>query len=163
MHPRIVTARQLLTFNLARYSVRLLVDVQSAGGVQYHHVLSIYKPGGEPCMHFAAEWNTFDPAHKDAPIFGIFNDDKQSFDNLHPECSEIPLFLLLALDRAKVELGLADDLASDGEAWALTEVVNKVQKANDRPDSVRFSHQYREALHRYGDRLQVEPNPCCDY
>jgi hypothetical protein len=163
MHPRIVSARQLLTFNLARYSVRLLVDVQSAGGIQYHHVLPIYKPGGEPCMHFAAEWHTVDPANKDTPLFGVYIGDAHSSDGKHPECGEIPLFLLLAVDSAKSELGLPDDAASDGEAWALTEVVNRVQKANDRPGSVRFIKQYREVLHRYGYRLHVEHSHCCDY
>lgn len=163
MHPKIVSARQLLTFSLARYTVRLFVDVRSAGGTEYHHVLSVYRPGGDPCMHFGAEWSASDPAHKETPIFGVYIDDTHSSYGEHPECQEIPLFLLLAIDRAKGELRLPDDLASDGEAWALIEVVNQVQKANDRPGSVRFIKQYIEALHRYGERLRVESNACCDY
>ncbi len=163
MHPRIVSARQLLTFTLARYTVRLFVDVRSAGGIEYHHVLSIYRPGGEPCMHFGAERETVDAANKDTPIFGVYIDDAHSSDGDHPECREIPLFLLLAIERAKAELRLPDDLASDGEAWALIEVVNQVQKANDRPGSVRFIKQYLAALHKYGERLRVESNACCDY
>jgi hypothetical protein len=162
MHPRIVSARQLLTFNLARYSVRLFVAVRSAGGTEYHHVLSIYKPSGEPCMHFAAEWNTADLATREAPLFGVYIGNTHRSDDEHPERGEIPLFLLLAVDSAKTELDLPDDLASDGEAWALTEVVNRVQKSNDKPGSVRFIKQYREALHRYGYRLRVEPSACCD-
>lgn len=127
MYPQIVQATPFLTFNLSeKYRATLLIDVESAGMIQYLHVLSIEDTDGIPVLHFGAEWSTLQPEFKDEPIFGQFDASGHSSDTEFPECRDLPLFLMRAVSVARRLLQVPDEGLVDGEVWAVGQMVMRL-------------------------------------
>jgi hypothetical protein len=76
---------------------------------------------------------------------------------------DINLFILKAVELARVELELDNDGLSEGEAWALTSVLKKIQCLNEGSTSQYLSTAYLDTMSRYDDRLvaYLQKPRCC--
>ncbi len=135
------------------YEAVLLVEVKSAGAIQYHHVLTVLDGIGQPVAHYAAEWSALDPTYKDLPVFGTFDYAGHSSDDTFPDCLDPSLFLLRAVELARERLGIPVGELNEGEAWALTRILKAVGSP-DRPAGVeRFMPGYTAALAKNDARV----------
>jgi hypothetical protein len=56
MHPKIANSQRRISFALSEdYLASLYSDIESAGVIQYHHLLVIYGPDKQPCLFFGSE------------------------------------------------------------------------------------------------------------
>ncbi len=154
MNPRITDATVAVQFDLSEdYEAVLLVEVKSAGVIQYHHVLTVMDEIGQPVVHYAAEWSALDPSYKDQPMFGTFDYAGHSSDDNVPSCLDPSLFLLRAVELARERLCISVGELNEGEIWALTRIL-KALGASDRPaECERFVPGYTAALAKNDARM----------
>ena len=148
MQPQLVKATPLLTFDLSdQYKATILVDIESAGMIQYHHLLRVDDSDGRPCLHFGAEWNSALPQYRDEPIFGQFDAAGHSSDDEFPECLELPLFVLRAISAARKFLKVPDRGPVDGEVWAIGQAAERLRSGEVTDKALVAA--YRKALAAY--------------
>ncbi len=86
-------------------------------------------------------------------MFGTFDYAGHSSDDTFPDCLDVSLFLLRAVELARERLGIPVLELNEGEIWALTRIV-KALGAPDRPAEVeRFMPGYTAALAKNDERM----------
>ncbi len=150
MQPKIVNAETFTSFHISPEIVaNLLTNVESAGVIQYYHVLVFFGEDRQPCLFTASEWSKLVPEHKDLPVFGIFLDDGHQSQDGSSDWLDPALFVLHSIEYARKHLGLTTSDLSDGEAWALTQIMKNLNEQ----DQLQHHMSYTTLLHKYDDRL----------
>lgn len=150
MRPKIVNAEVVASFHISPEIVaNLLTNIVSAGVVQYHHILVVFGEDRQPCLFTASEWSNFAPEHKDTPIFGVFFEDKHDSQDASPDWLDPSLFVLQSIEFVSQHLGLSTKDLSEGEAWALTQIVKNLNEGNQ----VKHHQSYKTCLRKYDERL----------
>lgn len=130
MQPKIAAAKHQISFKLsADYMASVYTEVESMGSMQYLHFLVVRGPDKQPIFFVCAEWLDQETLANFGPVLGAFS--STGHENLGSDRNwlDIDLFVLNAIQVAMQELGLEDEdeELNDGEAWALTHVLDKVQ------------------------------------
>jgi hypothetical protein len=150
LQPKIVNAKTVTSFHLSPEIVaNLLTNIVSAGVVQYHHILVVFGEDRQPCLFTASEWSNFAPEHKDTPIFGFFLEDIHDSQDPSPDWLDSSLFVLQSIVFVSEHLGLSTQDLSEGEAWALTQIVKNLNENNE----VNHHKSYKTFLRKYDERL----------
>ena len=154
MQPKIKTAEHQISFDLTdKYIASVYAKVESMGMMQYLHFLVVHGPEKKPEFFVCAEWFDKDTLDNFGPVLGAFSstghenigDDKRWLD--------IDLFVLKAVEIARIELELDDEGINEGEAWALTNVLKKIQCRDEGGTSQYLSDAYLHAMSKNDDRL----------
>ncbi len=154
MQPKIVSAVRRLSFALSEdYLASLYGEIESAGIIQYHHLLVIHGPDEEPRLFFGAEWSKLDPCYKDEPMLGVFSGDGHGNCGGSVDWLDDALFVLGSIKLAREILRLADSGLVEGEAWALTEILKRLQRPSNDATLVRHRSGYEEALRSNDERM----------
>ena len=128
MTPQITNADTLIAFELPNgYAASLLGNIEAPGMIQYHYVLVIFGQDKEPCKFYASEWGRLDPSCRNEPFFGVFSERGHRNMGGSPNWIHRALFLLKAVDVAKKDLNIDSTNLTQGEAWALTDILKTVQ------------------------------------
>ncbi len=136
MQPKIVNAERIAAFHLpAGYAASLLGNVESAGIIEYHYVMVVFGPDQQICLFTGSEWSNQDPSYKNEPVFGIFHDGGHTGCGGSPDWLDPALFVLRTVEVAKERFSIEDAELSEGEAWALTQVLKRIQELPGAPDS----------------------------
>ncbi len=150
MQPKIVNAEAVASFHISsEIAGNLLTNIVSAGVVQYHHILVVFGEDRQPCLITASEWSNFAPEHKDTPIFGVFLEGKHDSQDASPDWLDPSLFVLQSIEFVSKHLGLSTTDLSEGEAWALTQIVKNLNERNQ----VNHHKSYKVYLRKYDVRL----------
>ena len=150
MHPKIVNAELIASFHFSPEIVaNLLTNILSAGVIQYHYILVVFGEDRQPCLFTASEWSKFAPEHKVTPVFGIFVDDGHESQDGSPDWLDPALFVLQSIEFVSKHLGLLTSDLSEGEAWALTQIMKNLNEE----DQVQHHNSHHTNLRKYDDRL----------
>jgi len=150
LQPKIVNAEAVVSFHISPEIVaNLLTNIVSAGVVQYHHILVVFGEDRQLCLITASEWNNFTPEYKDTPIFGVFLEDKHDSQDASPDWLDPSLFVLQSIEFVSQHFGLSTHDLSEGEAWALTQIVKNLNEVNQ----VKHHQSYKTYLRKYDERL----------
>ncbi len=150
MQPKIVNAETIASFHLSPEIVaNLLTNIVSPGVVQYHHILAVFGEDRQPCIFTASEWSNFAPEHKNTPIFGVFLEDTHDSQDASSDWLDPSLFVLESIEFVSKHLGLSTTDLSEGEAWALTQIVKNLNERNQ----VNHHKSYKVYLRKYDERL----------
>ena len=129
MQPKIVNAERLAAFHLpAGYAATLLGNVESAGIIEYHYVMVVFSPDQQVCMFTGSEWSNQDPSYKNEPVFGIFSNGGHAGCGGSPDWLDPALFVLRSVEVVKERFSITDSELSEAEAWALTQVLKRIQE-----------------------------------
>ncbi len=164
MQPIIKTAEHQISFKLTdEYIASAYADVESMGMMQYLHFLVVHGPDKKPEFFVCAEWLDHDTLNKFGPVLGVFSSTGHGNMGYDKQWLDISLFILKAVELARVELELDDDGLSEGEAWALTNVLKKIQCLNEGITSQYLSSAYLNAMSKYDDQLvaYLQKSHCC--
>lgn len=154
MEPNITKADVLLSFDLApKHKAVLYGGVESAGIIQYHHILVVIDTDGEPCLYICAEWSVLDPAYRDEPILGMFHDNGHDNMGGSADWRDEHLFLLRAVELAREHLGVGLGALTLGEAWALSGIMKRLMPQAGVSHEARSDEAYWSAISRYDLRL----------
>lgn len=136
MQPKIVNAERLAVFHLpAGYAATLLGNVESAGIIEYHYVMVVFGPDQQICMFTGSEWSNQEPSYKNEPVFGIFGEDGHAGCGGSPDWLDPALFVLRSVEAVKDRFSIADPELSEADAWALTQILKRIQELPGDPDS----------------------------
>lgn len=136
MQPKIVNAERLAVFHLpAGYVATLLGNVESAGIIEYHYVMVVFGPDQQICLFTGSEWSNLDPSYKSEPVFGIFSEDGHAGCGGSPDWVDPALFVLRSVEAVKEHFSITDPELSEAEAWALTQVLKRIQELPSEPDT----------------------------
>ena len=150
MQPKIVNAETVTSFHLSSKIVaNLLTNIESAGVIQYHHMLVVFGEDKQPCLFTASEWSKFAPERKDTPVFGVFLEDGHDSQDASPDWLDPSLFVLQSIEFVSEHLGLSTSDLSDGEAWALNQIIKNLNEENQ----VNHHKSYQTYLQKYDARL----------
>ncbi len=150
MQPKILNAETVTSFQISPNIVAtLLSNIESAGVIQYYQILVFFGENRQPCLFTASEWSKLVPEHKDLPVFGIFLDDGHKSQDGSSDWLDPPLFVLHSIEYAREHLGLLNTDLNDGEAWALTQIMKKLNEQ----DQLQHHRSYTTFLRKYDDRL----------
>jgi hypothetical protein len=150
VQPKIVSAETETSFHISPEIVaNLLTKIVSAGVIQYHHILVVFDEERQPCLFTASEWNKFTPEHKDTPIFGVFHEHAHDSQDASPDWLDPSLFVLHSIEFVSKHLGLSTPDLSEGEAWALTQIVKNL---ND-DTQAKHHESYQTYLRKFDQRL----------
>ncbi len=134
MQPKIVNAERLAVFHLpAGYAATLLEKVESAGVIEYHYVMVVFGPDQQICMFTGSEWSNLDPSYKNEPVFGIFDEGGHAGCGGSPDWLDPALFVLRSVEAVKERFSISDPELSEAEAWALTQVLKRIQELPGEP------------------------------
>lgn len=154
MQPKIENAQRRISFAVVDgYVASLYGGIESAGIIQYHHLLVIYGPDKQPCLYFASEWNGADPTYKDEPILGVFSAEGHNNYGGSVDWLDDALFVLSAYEYAREILHVEDSGMAEGEAWAMAEILKRIQRPSDDAVLVRHRSGYEQALSRNDERM----------
>ncbi len=154
MQPKIANAQRRVSFGLSEgYFASLYGDIESAGIIQYHHLLVIYGPDKQPCLFFGSEWSGLDPSYKNEPVLGSFSEAGHGNHGSSLNWLDDALFALKAFELAREILGIEDSGMAEGEAWAMAEILKKIQRPSDDETLVRHRTGYEEALRCNDERM----------
>ena len=132
MQPKIINAERKVSFPLNdEYMASLLGNIESAGIIQYHHLLVIYGPDREPCLFIGAEWNLHDPSYKNEPVLGVFSGEAHESWEGSSDLVDDVLFVLKAFSIAREILQIENTELAEGEAWAMAQVLKRFQDAEN--------------------------------
>lgn len=153
MQPKITNAERKISFPLNDdYMASLFGNIDSAGIIQYHHLLVIYGPDREPCLFIGAEWSRQDPSYKNEPVLGIFSGETHQSLEGSSDLLDDALFVLKAFSVAREVLEIENDELAEGEAWAMAQVLKRYQdRAN--PQFAAFQNGYGEAMKCNDERM----------
>lgn len=136
MQPKIVNAERLAVFHLpAGYAATLLGNVESAGIIEYHYVMVVFGPDQQICLFTGSEWSNQDPTYKHEPVFGIFHEGGHAGCGGSPDWLDPALFVLRTVEAVKQRFSITDSELSEAEAWALTQILKRIQELPGEPDS----------------------------
>lgn len=136
MQPKIVNAERLAVFHLpAGYAATLLGNVESAGIIEYHYLMVIFGPDQQVCMFTGSEWSNQDPSYKNEPVFGIFSGGGHAGCGGSPDWLDPALFVLRSVEAVKDQFSITETELSEAEAWALTQVLKRIQELPGDADS----------------------------
>ncbi len=128
MQPKISAAKHQISFALSKdYTASVYAEVASMGLMQYLHFLVVHGPDQQPLFFVCAEWFDESILANSGPVLGVFSSTGHENRGSDRSWLDIDLFVLNAIQVAMQELGLEDDGINDGEAWALTRVLKKIQ------------------------------------
>lgn len=164
MQPIIKTAEHQISFKLTdEYIASAYADVESMGEMQYLHYLVVHGPEKMPEFFVCAEWLDHNTLNKNGPVLGVFSSTGHGNMGYDKQWLDINLFILKAVELARVELELDDDGLSEGEAWALTNVLKKIQCLSEGSTSQYLSIAYLDAMSKNGARLvaYLQKSNCC--
>ena len=164
MQPIIKTAEHQISFKLTdEYIASAYSDVESMGMMQYLHFLVVHGPDKKPEFFVCAEWLDHDTLNKFGPVLGVFSSTGHENLGSDKRWLDIDLFVLKAVEITRVELELEDDGLNEGEAWALTNVLKKIQSHSEGGASQYLSDAYLHAMTKNDDRLvaYVQKSNCC--
>lgn len=153
MQPKIINAERKVSFPLNDdYMASLLGNIESAGMIQYHHLLVIFGPDRQPCLFIGAEWNLHETSNKNEPVLGVFFEGGHQSSFGSCDLLDDALFVLKAFTVARELLAIESDELAEGEAWALTQVLKRFQdRAN--PLYAPCQESYGEALRHNDARI----------
>lgn len=150
MQPKIVNAEIVTSFHISPEIVaNLFTNIESAGVIQYYHILVFFGEDRQPCLFTGSEWSKFAPEHKDLPVFGIFLDGGHASQDGSSDWLDSALFVLHSIEYARDHLGITSSDLSDGEAWALTKIMKNLNEGNQ----VQHFMSYKAILSKYDDRI----------
>ena len=156
MHPKIANAQRRISFALSKdHLASLYGDIESAGVIQYHHLLVIYGPDKQPCLFFGSEWSGLDPSYKFEPVLGVFSEIGHSNFGGSVDWFDDALFVLGAFKFARGMLHIEDSGMTEGEAWAMVEILKKIQRPSNDAALMRHRTGYEQAL-RCNDGRMVD-------
>lgn len=69
------------------------------------------------------------------PVFGIFDEDGHAGGRGSPDWLDPALFVLRSVDAVKERFSIADTELSEAEAWALTQILKRIQELPGEADS----------------------------
>lgn len=153
MQPKLTKAERKISFPLnEEFMTSLFGNIESAGMVQYHHLLVVYDARKEPCLFIGSEWSLHDPSYKNQPILGIFTKDgHQSWDS-ESILLDDALFVLKAFDAAREILGIRCTDLAEGEAWAMSQVLKRLQDSENK-SYASFKNGYVDAMRKNDSRM----------
>lgn len=156
MQPKITNAQRKVSFALsADYTASLYGDIESPGVIQYHHLLVIHGPDKEQFLFFCSEWSKAVPTYKDQPILGVFSEHGHDSYDESVNWLDDALFVLGAFELAREILHLEKLGMAEGEAWAMAEILKRIQRPQNDDELVRHRSAYEAAL-RQNDESMVE-------
>jgi len=151
MQPKITNAQRKVSFALsADYTASLYGDIESPGMIQYHHLLVIHGTDKAPCLFFCSEWSKADPTYKDQPILGVFSGHGHDSYDESANWLDDALFVLGSFELAREILHLENLGMAEGEAWAMAEILKRIQRPSDDEELVRHQEGYEAALRKNG-------------
>ncbi len=154
MQPKIINAERKVSFPLNDdYMASLLGNIESAGIIQYHHLLVIYGPDREPCLFIGAEWSLHDPSYKNEPVLGVFSGETHESWEGSSDLVDDALFVLKAFSVAREILKIENEELAEGEAWAMAQVLKRFQDRT-KDSFAAYQKGYGEAL-RHNDARMV--------
>lgn len=154
MVPKIASAETQAVFCLnGGYVASLLEGIESAGIIQYHHLLVVYSPDQQPCLFVGSEWSKLDPSYKNVPILGVFTNAGHQGRGGSPDWLDDSLFVLRAIEIARTCLSLTDEEMCEAEGWAMARILAKLGRGQNDPDLDLHRDSYRAALARYDSKL----------
>lgn len=153
MQPKITNAERIVSFPLDDdHMASLFGNIESAGIIQYHHLLVIYGPDREPCLFVGAEWSLHDPSYRNEPVLGVFSGEGHHSLKGSSDLVDDALFVLKAFAVARDVLEIDSDDMAEGEAWAMTQILKRFQdRAN--PVFAPYQNGYGEALRNNDARM----------
>jgi hypothetical protein len=154
MQPKITAAEHQISFKLATdYTASVYTEVKSTGLMQYLHFLVVHGPDKQPLFFVCAEWFDEITLANSGPVLGVFS--SMGHENIGSDRSwlDIDLFVLNAIQVAMQELELEDDGINDGEAWALTHVLKKVQRLDGENAPQYLADAYLQTISKNDARL----------
>lgn len=150
MQPKIAKANTVISFHISPQIVaNLLGNIESAGVIQYHHMLVFFGEDKQPCLFTASEWSKFDPELSDMPVFGIFLNSGHKSQGGSSDWLDPAIFALHSIHFAKKHFGIVSEDLCEGETWALTQIMKNLNEEN----MANHHEAYRKALSKYDDRL----------
>lgn len=136
IQPKVANAERLAVFHLpAGYAATLLGNVESTGMIQYHYVMVVFGPDQQICMFTGSEWSKLDQSYKNEPIFGIFDEAGHAGCGGSTDWLDPALFVLRSIEAVKKRFSITDPDLSEAEAWALTQILKRIQELSGEPDS----------------------------
>jgi hypothetical protein len=154
MEPQVTRAECLLSFDLSdKFTASLFGNIESPGAIQYHYLLVVFGQDTKPCFFVGSEWSRLDPSYKDEPVLGAFTADGHSNFGGSAIWRDEYLFLLRAVEVARGQIQLKEGSLTQGEAWALTRILERVKQHPDAPAPDSTNAAYREALSRNDGRI----------
>lgn len=156
MQPKITTAEHQISFTLSEaYTASVYTKVETTGYMQYQHFLVVHSLDKQPIFFVCAEWFDENILEQYGPTLGVFSSAGHENYGDDKKWSDIDLFVLSAIEIATQQLGLADEGLNEGEAWALTQVLKKVQCLTGADTSKYLSDAYLQAMSKNDGRLVV--------
>jgi hypothetical protein len=150
--PKITDAERLISFELPNgYAASMLGNIEAPGMIQYHYVLVVFGQDQEPCKFYASEWSRLDPSYRNEPVFGVFSEGGHANMGGSPNWVDRALFLLRAVEVAKEDLLIEGTDLTEGEAWALTDILKSVQ--DPKADNKQLERERWAAISRNDARL----------
>lgn len=150
--PKITDAERLISFELPNgYAASMLGNIEAPGMIQYHYVLVVFGQDKEPCKFYASEWSRLDPSYRNEPVFGVFSEGGHANMGGSPNWVDPALFLLRAVEVAKEDLLIEGTDLTEGEAWALTDILKSVQ--DPKADKKQLERERWAAISRNDARL----------
>lgn len=154
MQPKITNAQRKVSFALSNdYTASLYGDIESPGIIQYHHLLVIHGPDKAPCLFFCSEWSGADPTYKDQPILGVFSEHGHDSYDESVNWLDDALFVLGSFELAREILHLEKLGMAEGEAWAMAEILKRLQRPSDDEELVRHRSGYEAALRKNDESI----------
>ena len=136
MQPKIVSAGRLAAFHLpAGYAATLLEKVESAGVIEYLYVMVVFGPDQQICMVTGSEWSNLEPSYKNEPGFGISDEVGHAGCGGSPDWLDPALFVVRSVDAVKERFSITDTELTEAEAWALTQILKRIQELPGEPGS----------------------------
>jgi hypothetical protein len=152
MAPKITDAERLISFELPNgYAASMLGNIEAPGMIQYHYVLVVFGQDKKPCKFYASEWSRLDPSYRNEPVFGVFSEGGHANIGGSPNWVDRALFLLRAVEVAKEDLLIEGTALTEGEAWALTDILKSVQ--DPKADKKQLQRERWAAISRNDARL----------
>ncbi len=125
------------------------------GFMQYLHFLVVHGPDKQPVSFVCAEWFDEDILAHSGPTLGVFSATAHLNFGSDKKWQDIDLFVLNAIIIAIQELGLdvGEEGLNDGEAWALTHLLKKIQCIGGEDTPEYLAEAYLQAMSKNDDRL----------
>jgi hypothetical protein len=154
VQPKVTSANRLLSFDLSKgFRASLFGDIGAEGAIQYHYLLVVYSPDTNPILFVGSEWNAAVPFYKDEPVLGVFTGSGHHNLGNSATWRDPHLFALRAIEVAREELQIGQGPLTNGEAWALTQMMKWLnQNPGDRSSGPQWEA-YWSALSRNDGRL----------
>ena len=155
--PNFCHATPVQTFNLSRdWTATFLENVISTDRLRYHYLLAVQQEqANAPELWIASEWNATESETFESPRIGMFSATGHLGLGSDPRWMDPSLFLLQAVELARVQINRPANGLGDPETWAISRMwalIRQRLKDVERPELLA---DYRSAVANYQYQVQA--------